>query len=33
MKHPIVMIANGDLRLSANEATWEAQSEAEQAVI
>jgi hypothetical protein len=32
MKQPVVLIANGDLRLSANQVTWEAQFQAEQAV-
>ena len=32
MKHPAVIIVNGDLRLSANQATWEAQAQVEQAV-
>lgn len=33
MKQSVILIANGDLRLSANQATWEAQWETEQAVI
>jgi hypothetical protein len=32
MKQEIVLIASGDLRLSANQTTWEAQAEAERAV-
>ncbi len=33
MPHPVYLIANGDLRLSANQKCWPAQAKAEQAVI
>src|SRR5882724_4346165 len=33
MSHPVILVANGDLRLSANQKCWPAQERAEQAVM
>src|SRR5439155_26251730 len=33
MSHPVILVANGDLRLSANQKCWPAQERAEEAVM